>query len=234
MSPQMLTRIAQRFKEFERASRSSIGNDISTPQARRAAWWYTELFDHAVLRRAWSNFAEVGPGAYRANHPNHQRLEYYRSLGIRSVLTLRGNGSGAPFLFEEESCRQLGMTLHYVALNARNAPDPAELAKLFELFRTIERPFLMHCKSGADRAGLASALYQMAQMGLPVEVARKQLSFRYLHIRASETGILDHLLDTYAAHNAGNPIPIEQWVASEYDPEALERSFAAKRGRRRS
>lgn len=228
----MLTMIAKRFKDFERSSRLRIGSDISTPRARRRAWWYTELFDHALLRRAWSNFHEIGPGAFRANHPNHKQLTKYRDLGIRTVLTLRGNGNGAPFLFERESCKRLGMKMHFVALSARRAPDADELNKLFELFRTIDRPFVMHCKSGADRAGLASVLYQMVQMGKPVEEARKQLSFRYLHIRASETGILDHFLDHYAQRNAREPIEIERWIATEYDAAELTRSFAASRSKR--
>jgi len=86
----------------------------------------------------------------------------------------------------------------------------------------------VHCKSGADRTGLAAALYLMVVEDQPFDLARKQLSFRFLHIRRSSTGILDHFFDAYEARNAASPITIEDWIKTEYDPEALTKSFAAK------
>ena len=46
-----------------------------TPTANRAAAWADSLFvDHAVLRLAWTNRAEVIPGRlYRSNHPTPPR-----------------------------------------------------------------------------------------------------------------------------------------------------------------
>lgn len=58
----------------------------------------------------------------------------------------------------------------------------------------IDGPFLMHCKSGSDRAGLASALYLLDQ-GRPVAEARKMMSLRYLHLANSDAGILDVMLE---------------------------------------
>ena len=89
-------------------------------------------------------------------------------------------------------------------------------------------PFLMHCKSGADRTGLVATLYLMVKEGQPVAEARKQLSFRYLHIRRTSTGILDHFFDVYEARNAQAPIAIEEWIKTEYDRDALTESFAKK------
>ena len=47
----------------------------------------------------------------------------------------------------------------------------------------------------------------------------------------SQTGICDHLLDAYEARLARGEIGFEEWIATEYDPEALEASFAEKRAR---
>ena len=60
----------------------------------------------------------------------------------------------------------------------------------------------MHCKSGADRAGFAAALYLLLQRRRPAEEAQEQLSWRYLHLRAGATGILHFLIDRYAADAA--------------------------------
>ena len=87
----------------------------------------------------------------------------------------------------------------------------------------------MHCKSGADRAGLASAIYLIAFEGKPVAEARKQLSPRFLHFRRSATGILDPVLDLYDARLARGPITIGRWIAEEYDPGAATAGFAALR-----
>ena len=95
-------------------------------------------------------------------------------------------------------------------------------------FDTLPRPFLMHCKSGADRAGLASALYLLDQCGASVGDAREMLSFRYLHLRRTATGVLDHMLDLYAARLNDGPIPVRAWIANEYDPEAVAASWAAR------
>jgi len=46
------------------------------------------------------------------------------------------------------------------------------------LFGTLEYPILMHCKSGADRVGLMSALYLHTRHGVPISEARRQLSLR--------------------------------------------------------
>jgi protein tyrosine/serine phosphatase len=116
-------------------------------------------------------------------------------------------------------------------LNARRAAPRSELLALIETFRTAEKPLLVHCKSGADRAGLASAIYLLAIEGRPIGVARRQLGPRYVHFRWSQTGICDHLLDAYEARLARGAIGFEDWIAQEYNPADLEASFAAKRAR---
>ena len=43
---------------------------------------------------------------------------------------------------------------------------------------------VMHCKSGADRAGLMSALYLILNQDVSVDKAKNQLSLKYLHFEA--------------------------------------------------
>ena len=66
-----------------------------------------------------------------------------------------------------------------------------------------------------------------------MEEARKQLSFRYIHIRKSGTGVLDYFLDCYAARNASSPISIEDWIRTEYKPKILSKEYAAKKTKER-
>lgn len=200
--------------------------DLSDPATRRRASWKVELEDHAFLRRLWTNRAEVAPGVWRANHPNHAQLARYRDMGVRTILNLRGTAKHPRYLFEKESCDALGLTLVSVGLRARKAPEKHEVMALFDAFRSMDKPVLMHCKSGADRAGFAAALYLLTQ-GAPVAEARRHLHWRFLHFRHGETGILDHILDLFEQEHEKTGIGIEDWFRDHYDPAAIQSGFRA-------
>lgn len=229
MAGQVQAGLAQRFKKWERALQARYKTDLSTPRNRRRAMIYHLFLDHGLLRHWWTNMAQVAPGVWRSNHPLPGRLPRLHRMGIRTILSLRGALTSPNYLLEKEGCDALGIALHSVSLAARRAPAPAELLSLINLFRELPRPFLMHCKSGADRAGLASAIYLIVIEGQSVPQARKHLSPRFLHFRRSSTGILDHVLDLYEARLTDGPVTMERWIAEEYDPEAATRSFAAGR-----
>ena len=226
--PRMIRKILRALDKKERAYRASFGHDISDPVERKKSHWHVKWLDHGVLRKRWHNFEEFAPGAYRSNQPDHARFEAYAQIGIKTILNLRGAASEPHYLFEVESCEALGLTLLNIQMAARRAPDLHHLKALFDAFETMERPFLVHCKSGADRTGLVAALYLMVVEGASLETAQAQLSFRFLHIKHTATGILDHFFEVYAARNALSPIDIVTWIKTEYDPKALTESFAAK------
>jgi protein tyrosine phosphatase (PTP) superfamily phosphohydrolase (DUF442 family) len=198
--------------------------DLSDPAERRRAAWKVELEDHAFLRRLWSNLSQVAPGVWRANHPSHAQLARYRDMGIKTILNLRGTAKHPRFLFEAESCAAMGLSLVSVGLRARKAPEKHEVLALFDAFRSIEKPFLMHCKSGADRAGFAAALYLLTQDASVTE-ARRHLHWRFLHFRHGETGILDHILDLFEQDHLKTGIGIEAWFRDRYDPAAIQSGF---------
>ncbi|MFU8882781.1 MAG: fused DSP-PTPase phosphatase/NAD kinase-like protein [Rhodobacterales bacterium] len=220
-----LSRLIQR----DRPARHPSAGDLTDPAQRRRAFWAYQIMDHALLRHLWSNFDEIAPGVYRSNQPGHWRLQRYRRMGIHTVLYLRASSEKWAFHFERESLAALDMTMIGVPLHSRSAPTRKAVLDLIAAFRSIEKPFLMHCKSGADRAGLASAVYLMVMEGKDVAAARKMLSPRYIHLRFTKTGVLDLMLDHYAARNAASPISFETWIETEYDADALQAAFDASR-----
>jgi protein tyrosine phosphatase (PTP) superfamily phosphohydrolase (DUF442 family) len=133
----------------------------------------------------------------------------------------------AALLARADACRELGLVMIDCQMRSRAAPSHEELRRARELFDRIEYPMLMHCKSGADRAGLMSALYRHSKLGDPIEVARNELSFRYGHIRQADTGILDHFFESTWTYAAIRPIKFWDWVETVYDPEVVTRSFKA-------
>ena len=84
---------------------------------------------------------------------------------------------------------------------------------------------LLHCKSGADRAGLMSVLYLLLRRACRWSEAKDELSLRYGHIRQADTGVLDRVFDSYLEYNARQPIAFLDWVDTVYDPDELKRSF---------
>ncbi|OZB17683.1 MAG: hypothetical protein B7X55_05960 [Rhodobacterales bacterium 34-62-10] len=149
---------------------------------------------------------------------------------IRTVLYLRASSEKWAFHFERESLDALGMTMISAPLHSRSAPTRDAVQALIAAFRSIDKPFLMHCKSGADRAGLASAIYLMVMLGQDVTAARRMLSPRYIHLRFTKTGVLDLMLDHYAARHAETGIGFEDWIDREYDAAALQTAFDTGRG----
>lgn len=225
-------KLARSIADWERRFRTSFGDRIDTPGQRLLSSVHFELFDHALLRHLWTNLDQIAPGAYRSNQPGPARVARYARMGIKTIVTLRGRALRAHYLFEQEACARHGIDLIDVSLHAKKPCDRDEMLRLIDMFPSLPRPFLMHCKSGADRAGLASVLYLMTQEGQALAQARSHLGPRYLHLKGSKAGVLDHMLDLYEAHNIRTPINIRDWIATEYDAQELAHSFAALRAQR--
>lgn len=206
---------------------SIFRGDLSTARGRAVAWADALFIDHAVFRLVWSNAAPVAPGLlYRCNHPTPGRLAALtRRWGLRTVITLRGpTGNGSDAL-AREAAERLGLTVIDMAMDSRGAPQPERILRLAEIYRSMAAPALIHCKSGADRAGLAAGLFVLLQGGTAA-AALRQLSWRFGHVRASRTGILDTFFLAYAREAEGR-VPFLEWVRDGYDPEGLKRDFRA-------
>jgi protein tyrosine/serine phosphatase len=206
---------------------SIFRGDVSTARGRALAWVDALLVDHAIFRLVWSNLAMVAPGRlYRCNHPPPGRLaRLTRRLGLRTLINLRGptrNGSDA---LSRDAAEQLGLDFIDMAFESRGAPHRERILRLHEIYRSMRAPALLHCKSGADRAGLAAGLYLLFE-GAPAADALRQLSWRFGHVRQARTGILDAFFLRYQREGEGR-IPFLDWVREEYDEVALKRDFHA-------
>lgn len=225
----MLKKIAQRLKASHQRLRRAYAANLSPTQdnfwARVDYYW----FDHAILRTFWTNFFEVAPGVYRSNQPTERRLEDFKKMGGKSVLNLRGEDSYAHFLYELWACEKLDLTLVSRKLWARDAPAREAILAAIDAFKTLPKPLLFHCKSGADRAGFTAAMYLMVCEGRPVADAKKQLGLRYIHLDFTATGVLDYILAVYEARVEQHPIDFEDWIRREYNQKLLQQGFNMRR-----
>lgn len=200
---------------------------LATRSGRVAAWRDSLFVDHAVFRAVWTNFAEVLPGRlYRSNHPTPGHLAAAaKRLGLRTLINLRGPRFCGSDALSREAAGRLGLVHVDMAFESRGAPHRDRILRFAGILQTLETPALMHCKSGADRAGLASGLAIVLSGGTAADALR-QLSWRFGHFNRSRTGILDAFFVRYAEQAEGR-IPFLQWVRDEYDEEALRRDFVA-------
>lgn len=67
-------------------------------------------------------------------------------------------------------------------MSASEQLPEARARELLELLRRAPKPILIHCQGGADRSGLAAALYLAAIANAGEERAESQMSLRYGHI----------------------------------------------------
>ncbi len=206
-----------------------FAGDLSSPRGRARAWSDSLLVDHAVFRVLWDNFAEVLPGRlYRSNHPTPARLAAAkRRHGLKTLVNLRGHRRCGSDALSRAAALRLGLVHVDMAFESRGAPHRDRILRFAEIYRTLQMPALMHCKSGADRAGLAAGLAILFEGGT-AEQALAQLSWRYGHFSRSRTGILDAFFRLYQTEGEGR-IGFLDWVRDEYDEQGLRYGFRAQK-----
>ncbi len=128
-----------------------------------------------VLRRPLfeRNLGVVDDGlVMRSAQPTTQLADWARRYRLKSVLNLRGGGTGDWWYGNEiRGAKESGLTYYDLPLSATRRPTRRELLQLIDLLDRCSYPLLIHCKSGADRTGLASAVYRMVRRDEAPETA---------------------------------------------------------------
>ena len=136
-------------------------------------------------QRVGGNMHEVIPGElYRSAQLEPSDLAYFvKKNHIATVLNLRGPNPNAPWYQDElAESTALGITHMDFAMKASRELTDAQAMQLIQVMRDAPKPLLIHCHSGADRTGLASALY-IAGVAKGTEwEAEKQMWLNYGHI----------------------------------------------------
>jgi protein tyrosine/serine phosphatase len=208
--------------------------EFATPAGRKRAMRELMLADHGLIRLVHKNTHEVAKGKlWRTHQPSPFEIRQWAARDVKTVVNLRGDKPSGFLFLEEEACREAG--LRHIPLRAysREAPPKEFLKRLRALFDEIEYPAVMHCKSGADRVGIAATLYLFFKEGVGLDEAmRRQLSFRFGHVKHGKTGVIDYALERYIAHARTKAISLTDvgafmtWAeSSAYDPAALKREF---------
>jgi protein tyrosine/serine phosphatase len=192
---------------------------------RVRAWANMLLVDHGVFRLFYLNQHRVTDRLWRSAQPAPFQLARLKAAGARTIVNLRGGREHGSWQLQKETCERLGLELREFVVRSRAAPDRETILGSKAFFDSLHYPAVLHCKSGADRAGFVAALYLVVHEGKPVAEALRQLSFRFGHFRFAKTGILDAFFEHYRQEGEAKGMPFLTWVETVYDPEALERDF---------
>jgi protein tyrosine/serine phosphatase len=185
------------------------------------------LVDHGFIRDIYCNIHPVADGVWRSAQPSPRHLRWAKRQGIRTILNLRGRrDTCGSYILEREECARLGLTLVDFPIRSRSPLDRETLRAAGKIFDTIEYPVMLHCKSGADRAGFMATLYLFLKAGVPLRQAmKKHLSLTYGHLKQAKTGVIDFFFSQFLASGDESPEGFHRWVDKVYDRSALEAQF---------
>ena len=192
-------------------------------KAHLEAWF----IDHEILRSIYRNFHALSGQAYRSNHPSPLFIKkLHQKYGIKTIISLRRADDSGQYKLEKEACEKYGITLINHPMSSRSLPDVDRVLQAKAILEQAEYPILIHCKSGADRAGLMSVFYKLFIEKKPIEEALKQLDMKYGHFRWAETGKLDYFFDDFLAYSKQHPeTEFLDWLQNHYDKPALNKTF---------
>ncbi len=122
--------------------------------------------------------------AYRAAQLTPEQLDTVaKEHGIKSIINLRGGNFDQGWYQDEVTwAAKNNITHQNFALSSKRELDEAKAKDLIETMKNAPKPVLIHCQHGADRTGLASALYIASIKGGTEAEADDQLAIRFGHL----------------------------------------------------
>jgi protein tyrosine phosphatase (PTP) superfamily phosphohydrolase (DUF442 family) len=209
-------------------------NHASKPSLWKAIGWGCVLtLLVAVAAQAYyvflaGNIHTVLSGrVYRCGQLSAETLEkVIAEQHIRTVVNLRGSSALSPWYLDEcRATNHLNVAQEDICFSANRLPSIHELRRLVEVLDRAEYPILLHCRHGADRTGLASAIVLLLESDIDLPQARGQLAARFGHFSVGRLRFLDQFFDLYSLWLESQgfehcPPHFRQWIATEDFPGA--------------
>jgi len=136
--------------------------------------------------RLTKNFEVVDPGKfYRSAQLSPEELqEAIAKYGFKTVISLRGAPVNSYWYSPQvETLKNANVKFLAFGWTSDYFPHNEDFRGFLKALKEEEYPILVHCRSGADRTGEATAIYAIDYMHTPKEEAiEKHLSFRNWHV----------------------------------------------------
>ncbi len=110
--------------------------------------------------KVYGNFHKVDDDFYRSAQLYSFNLPYYiNKYGIKTILNLRGKSDETWYIDEVKISKDLNVTHIDYGIPDRKKIPIKKMQDIVEIIKNAKKPLLVHCKAGADRTSLVSALY---------------------------------------------------------------------------
>lgn len=120
---------------------------------------------------------------YRSGQPGADDVDsLVQRHGIKTIINLRNEERGAWYSQEKAAAARNGVTLIDYPISSGAILPVEDSQELADIMRNAEKPILIHCEHGANRTGLASAIYVGAVAQRSELFSQLQLSPYYGHV----------------------------------------------------
>jgi len=146
----------------------------------------------------YGNFHKVDKDLYRSAQLFSFNMPYYlKKHEIKSVINLRGASKDKWYLDEIRITKDLNITHYDYGIGDRKIASMKEMSDIIHLMKTAPKPLLVHCKAGADRTSLSSALYLYAIKEDPDALRAISVIYGHFPWLGSKTKAMDLSFENY-------------------------------------
>jgi len=146
----------------------------------------------------YGNFHKVDKDLYRSAQLFSFNMPYYiKKYEIKSMLNLRGASEKKWYKDELRITKEQGVVHYDFGIGDRGISTMEQMDTIIKIIKNAPKPILIHCKAGADRTSLVSALYLYALKH--DKDAAGQISIIYGHFPwlGSKTWAMDKSFELY-------------------------------------
>lgn len=177
------------FRKLRKAQIGTFGNSVESRLNLFGCYVHFYFFDHGWIRAIYDNYFVVDEKLHRSSHPSYSTLKKAAALGITQVISLRHPGKISYQLLEKIWTDRLGLRLVSYSMSAGDISDPSNYLHIIDQINNNRGKTLIHCKSGADRSGLVSALYLLNKSVPQIQKSRQMLNWKFGHFGLGKKAI---------------------------------------------
>lgn len=173
----------------------------------------TKTVDKNQVKITIDNFHRIDETLLRGGKPTQAQLQELKDNGVKTIISFCTNynphNPKAKVLPEEANwASKLGINFYWMPFRSTENPLKQDIDTFFkvtdEARQNGEKVFI-HCRHGADRTGVFSAMYRLRNQNVKLSDVIREL-LKYGHDANHNSNIIPFLIDYYAELNPINKL----------------------------